>query len=104
MTFIESVKICFSKYATFSGRATRSEFWWWALFVFVGIVATTVISERLSWAFTIATLIPYFAVAARRLHDTDRSGWTQLVGFVPFVGWALMIYWLAQDSKSTTRF
>ncbi len=62
MTFGESIRICFSKYADFSGIAGRSEFWWWALFNLIGSLALNVIDYRLSWAWTIATLLPYVAV------------------------------------------
>jgi len=44
----------------------------------------------------IATGIPSIALTARRLHDTNRSGWWQLIGFVPFVGWALLLVWCAR--------
>lgn len=104
MNFAESVRTCFVKYADFSGRAGRSEFWWWALFNLVGTVVLGVVSDKLSWAFTLATLLPYFAVTSRRLHDTDRSGWIQLIGFIPVVGWIVLIVWLAQEGKSTSRF
>ena len=104
MTFIESIRTCFTKYADFSGRASRSEFWWWALFNLVAGISLGIISERLSTAFFVATLIPYFAVTTRRLHDTDRGGWLQLWGIVPIIGWALLIYWCAQETKDQNRF
>lgn len=104
MTFTESVKTCFTKYADFKGKASRSEFWWWALFCFIAGICLSIINQRLSWAFTVATLLPYVAVSTRRLHDVDKSGWMQLVGLIPFIGWILVIYWLAQESKPTARF
>lgn len=104
MTFTESVKTCFTKYADFKGTASRSEFWWWALFNLIAGICLSIIDQRLSWAFTVATLLPYLAVSARRLHDVDKSGWMQLVGFVPVIGWILVIYWLAQEPKPTARF
>lgn len=104
MTFIDAIRTCFRKYADFSGRASRSEFWWWVLFNVIGNVVLGLINEKLSWVFALATLVPYFAVTARRLHDTDRSGWLQLLGFIPVVGWILLIYWCVQEGKSTTRF
>ncbi|MCA6218427.1 DUF805 domain-containing protein [Ideonella sp. B7] len=81
----------------------RAKFWWWALFCLLGGLILGVISHKLSAIFSLATLVPYLAVAARRLHDTDRSGWLQLVGLIPFVGWLVLIYWLAQESKSGSR-
>jgi len=104
MNFVESIKTCFSKYADFNGRASRPEFWWWALFVFLGSAATGVVSHMVSALFSLAVLLPYIAVAARRLHDTDRSGWLQLVGLIPLIGWIVMIYWCAQPGKEPNRF
>jgi uncharacterized membrane protein YhaH (DUF805 family) len=104
MTFTESIRTCFTKYADFNGRASRSEFWWWVLFSLVASMALGVISDKLSGAFTIATLLPFIAVTARRLHDTDRSGWLQLVGLIPVIGWILMIVWCAQEGKSSSRY
>ena len=104
MTFGESIQVCLKKYADFTGCASRSEFWWWALFVLICSMALGVVSNKLSGLFAIGTLMPYLAVGARRLHDTDRSGWLQLVGLIPFIGWIIVIYWLVQPSKSPTRF
>jgi uncharacterized membrane protein YhaH (DUF805 family) len=104
MTFVESVRTCFTKYADFNGRAPRSEFWWWALFNVVAITALDVISDKLSLAFTLATLLPYFAVTSRRLHDTGRSGWLQLLGFIPIIGWILVLVWCAQEGKSQSQY
>lgn len=104
MTFIDAIKTCFSKYADFSGKASRSEFWWWVLFVFIGSVIFGVISEKLSLVFSLATLLPYIAVTARRLHDIDKSGWMQLVGLIPLVGWIFLLIWLVSASKPSTRF
>jgi uncharacterized membrane protein YhaH (DUF805 family) len=104
MTFVDSIKTCFSKYAEFEGRASRSEFWWWALFVFLASAAASVISPMVSGLFSLGVLLPNIAVAARRLHDTDRSGWLQLVMLIPLIGWILMIYWCVQPSKDPNRF
>lgn len=104
MDFQEAVRSCFNNYANFNGRASRSEFWWWALFCLLGSAVLGVISHKLSAAFSLATFVPYIAVAARRLHDTDRSGWLQLVGLIPLVGWIILIYWLVQESKSSSRY
>jgi uncharacterized membrane protein YhaH (DUF805 family) len=99
MTFIESVRTCFIKYADFSGCASRPEFWWWVLFNFIAGTALDVVSFSISLAFFIVTLLPYSAVTTRRLHDTDRGGWLQLVGLVPIVGWILLILWCAQEGR-----
>ena len=104
MTFVESITTCFSKYATFRGRASRAEYWWWVLFCVVGQVVLGELDHRWGGLFALATLLPYIAVATRRLHDTDRSGWFQLVGFIPLIGWLVLIYWCVQDSQEPNRF
>jgi uncharacterized membrane protein YhaH (DUF805 family) len=104
MTFVESIKTGFSKYADFNGRATRSEFWWWVLFVFLASAAASTISSKLGGVFSLGVFLPNIAIGARRLHDTDRSGWLQLVAFIPLIGWILMIYWCVQEAKEPNRF
>ena len=99
MTFIESVQTCFQKYAVFDGTARRSEYWWFALFYFIANVVLGEISTTLAAVFALATLIPSIAVATRRLHDTDRSGWWQLISLIPLVGIIILIVFLAQDSR-----
>lgn len=104
MTFIESIQTCFSKYADFDGRASRSEMWWWVLFVFLASAAASMIGNLVSGLFSLAVLLPNIAVAARRLHDTNRSGWLQLVLLIPLIGWILMIYWCVQEAREPNRF
>lgn len=104
MQFTESVRTCFSKYASFDGRASRSEFWWWSLFCVLASAALGILSHKLSAVFTLATLLPSIAVTARRLHDIDRSGWWQLVYLVPLIGWLVMLYWLVQPSEDSGRY
>lgn len=104
MTFVESISTCFKKYADFSGCASRSEFWWWALFSFVAALVLGFISEWVSGIFSLATLIPYLAVGARRLHDVDRSGWWQLIALIPLIGWIILIIWFATEGKQPNRF
>lgn len=104
MNFGESVSTCFRKYADFNGCASRPEFWWWVLFTFIATGVISALSHRLSAAFSVATFLPSIAVAARRLHDTDRSGWLQLLGVIPIVGWIILIIWFAQEPKTPNRF
>lgn len=104
MTFVESIKTVFSKYADFNGRASRPELWWWVLFTFLASLLLAVIADALSGLFSLAVLIPSVAVTARRLHDIDKSGWWQLICFVPVIGFFLMVYWCVQPAKEPNRF
>lgn len=104
MTFMEAVKVCFAKYADFNGRASRAEYWWFFLFIVAVGFAISMISNTLSWVFYLVTLVPSIAAAARRLHDTDRSGWIQLIALIPLVGWIVVLYFLAQETKEPNRY
>ncbi len=70
----------------------------------LGVLVAPHIDEVIHAPCGLSTLLPYLAVSTRRLHDVDRSGWWQLIGLVPFVGWIMVIYWLAQAPKPATRF
>ena len=100
MTFQESIQVCFSKYADFNGRAVRSEYWWFFLFIVLVSVVTSFFSNTVSALFSLATFIPSIAAAARGLHDTNRSGWWQLIALVPIIGWIVLVVFLAQEGKS----
>ena len=104
MTFTESIRTCFSKYADFNGRATRSEFWWWVLFVLLATIAANILNDKLGILISLGTLLPYIAVTARRLHDTNRSGWWQLIGIIPVIGWIIMIVWCVQESANQSEY
>jgi uncharacterized membrane protein YhaH (DUF805 family) len=85
-----AVATCFKKYATFSGTASRPEYWWFALFNF--IVAVILILTRvpaLNTVWSLAVLVPGLAVAVRRLHDSGRSAWWLLTGLIPL--WLLIL-------------
>lgn len=104
MNFGSAVKTCFSKYADFSGRASRSEFWWFMLFAVLGYVATSLIHGWIYTLFALGILIPSLAVGARRLHDTGRSGWLQLIALIPLIGALVLIYFMVQPSQGENRF
>lgn len=104
MTFFDSIKTCFTKYAEFNGRASRSEFWWWVLFLFLASAAVSFAGHTASALFSLAVFLPNIAVTARRLHDTDRTGWLQLVVLIPLIGLILIIYWCVQSGKEPNRF
>jgi uncharacterized membrane protein YhaH (DUF805 family) len=109
MNFTTAVSTCLSKYATFSGRATRSEFWWFYLFtVLLGWGATVVGATLVSGGaflgnlISLIFLIPTFAAGSRRLHDIGRSGWWQLL-VITLIGILLLIIWFAMDSEKTSN-
>lgn len=96
-TLTGAIKTCFNKYATFDGRANRSEYWFFTLFVFVTLFVLTFVSIGLYTIFFLGIIIPHLAVACRRLHDTNRSGWFQLLLLIPIVGFILLIIWYATE-------
>ena len=109
MNFVESIKTCFVKYATFSGRASRSEFWYFTLFYLILDVSTEVLDAALAgesfWSydeffgpissvFYIVTTLPAFAVSFRRLQDINKSGWWAFI-FLTIIGIVPLTYWYA---------
>ncbi|WP_374971182.1 DUF805 domain-containing protein [Terrabacter sp. BE26] len=108
MSFGEAVStVLTQKYATFSGRARRSEYWFFYLFsilvtgvlnVLMAVTGAKAISY-LAILFGLALLIPSLAVGVRRLHDTGRSGWWLLIGLIPIIGAIILIVFLAGDSQ-----
>ena len=104
MTFVQAISSCFRNYATFSGRAVRSEFWYWYLFVGIVLIVFDGIDQWLypglsmglfsfvNMAAGLALILPSLAVSARRLHDIDRTGWWILIG-ATVVGTIVLIYW-----------
>lgn len=111
-----AVRAVLSSYATFTGRASRSEYWWWVLSVFIimlilGLVDAFLVApllgfgagdenagQPLSLIVSLAILIPNIAVGIRRLHDTGRTGWWLLIGLVPVVGFLVLLYFFVQPS------
>jgi uncharacterized membrane protein YhaH (DUF805 family) len=119
-----AVKRFFTKYATFSGRASRSEYWWWVLVAaLVGVVlnivsaalggtamngggsmspgGTAVLVIEAVWG--LVTIVPSLALAWRRLHDTNRSGAWYLLVLIPLVGGIILIVWFAGQPKNEGR-
>ncbi|MGH3508641.1 MAG: DUF805 domain-containing protein [Nocardioidaceae bacterium] len=101
----EAVQRFFKKYAVFAGRASRSEFWYWELAAFIVSIVFSVL-RQVSGAFlvlellwTLAIIVPTFALGARRLHDIGKSGWWQLLALIPIVGWIIVIVWFATGPK-----
>ena len=110
MDFQTSIKTCFNKFAVFSGRASRSEFWFFVLFGFLGGIITIIIDVMIlgypyeengpiNLIFSVAIIIPSIAVAARRLHDINKTGWWQLL-WITIIGGILLIIWHATEGEN----
>ena len=114
MDFVTAVKTCLGKYATFSGRASRPEYWYFILFCtiasLIAMVLDAAIAGRtgfspISLIVNIGLFLPTWAVFFRRLHDTDRSGWWWLLALVPLVGVIVLIVFLSQrGTEGPNRF
>ena len=131
MSFGEAVRTCFGKFATFDGRATRSEFWWFYLFtilvgfivyipiLFLGLLASSADSGSgvaatfavisvifvIIWVlFVIALMIPTLAVGCRRLHDRGQSGWLQLLLLVPCGNIVLLVFWIMEGTPGDNAY
>lgn len=104
MQFAEAIEHVLSNYAVFSGRARRSEFWYFQLFYYLVLLGLSLLSLTGVLAFLLALfwlgmLIPNAAVHWRRLHDVGRTGAWYFIGFVPLVGAILLVIWLAADGQ-----
>ena len=86
LTFYDSIRVCLTKYAEFNGRASRSEFWWFMLFVILVASALAYLSEILTSVFMIAILLPLLAAGTRRFRDSGQSPWWQLFLLAPVGG------------------
>jgi uncharacterized membrane protein YhaH (DUF805 family) len=98
------------KYAVFTGRARRKEYWFFVLFNVIIAIALTVVDISaglyddvydvglLSSLYSLAVLLPSIAVSVRRLHDIDRTGWWMLIAFVPLVGAIVLLVFAVLDS------
>ena len=117
MDFMTAVRTCLSKYVDFSGRARRSEYWYFALFNFLVGIVTNILDAILGTGYDGATsgglvntlvglalVLPGLAVAVRRLHDTGRSGWWVLLVFAIIVGWIVLLVWFVSDSKADNQY
>ena len=98
MDFVSAVKSCLGQYAGFSGRAVRSEFWWFFLFQILVVIVASFLGSTISSLVSLALLLPALAVGTRRLHDIGRSGWWQLLSLTG-IGFLVLLYWWAQPSE-----
>ena len=116
MDFQTSIKTCFNKYATFSGRASRSEYWFFILFGLLGAIVTVIIDTMIlgysleseytpiNSIFSLILFIPSIAVACRRLHDVNQSGWWQLIWITIIGGLVLLFWYVSEGEKKKNRF
>ena len=128
MQFHEAVSSGFKNYINFSGRATRSEFWYWTLFVSIVLILIAILEASFFVAtisddgahptgqvsfygtpitsiWALGTFLPGLAVAVRRLHDTDRRGWWYLIGLIPLVGSIILIvFYCLEGTSGENRF
>lgn len=105
MTFGEAISDGFSKYVTFSGRSSRSAYWWWFLFGILVSAGASLIDQALGAGFVLSGLaglalfLPSLAVLVRRFHDAGHSGWWVLILFVPLVGIVVHLIFALTESK-----
>ena len=106
MVLVEAWKqVVLQRYAQFSGRAGRAEYWWFVLsYVVVTLVLNVLHLDIIALLVNLALLVPSLAAGTRRLHDIGKSGWFQLIWLIPFIGWILLIYWLAQPSTGPNEY
>lgn len=117
-TFGQAVKSCFNQYCGFKGRASRAEFWWFALFGFVlgfvlgfvdGLLFTLTENEFFALLgfrglFQLGVFLPNLAVTARRLHDTDKSGWWMLLYLTIIGGIVVFIFTLLRGNEGSNKY
>lgn len=104
MTFVDSIKTCFKKYADFNGRAARSEYWFFMLFTTVLMMVCSMVHTYAMLAALLGTLVPIIAVSIRRLHDIDKSGWFYLLSFVPFGSLVLLFFACQPGTAGDNKF
>ena len=116
MDFVTSIKTCLGKYATFKGRASRAEFWYWTLFTWLLSVAAMIVDSSLGGGMTaaepgmqlvstlvmLAIWVPSMAVSVRRLHDVNRSGWWLLLA-ITVLGCVVLLYWFLISSRDANN-
>jgi uncharacterized membrane protein YhaH (DUF805 family) len=114
MNFGQAIKSGFSHYVTFSGRACRSEYWFWVLFAIIGALVTLMLDAAIfgfhggvspfNGIFNLATFLPGLAVAARRLHDIDRTAWWLLILLTGIGAILLVIWYCFKGTSGPNRF
>lgn len=103
MSFVQAVQVCLRKYVDFSGRAVRSEFWWFALFQLIVMIVASMLGETVYAVVALALVLPSLAVGARRLHDIGKSGWFLLLHLLPIIGILVLIFFWVQPSQTESN-
>ena len=109
MSFADAIRDAFSKYVTFTGRSSRSAYWWFYLFNILVLVAALIIDYALGTGGIIyalaalALLLPNLAVLVRRLHDAGHSAWWLLIGLVPLIGAIVLLVFTLQGSDAPNQ-
>jgi uncharacterized membrane protein YhaH (DUF805 family) len=120
MSLGTAISTCLGKFATFRGRASRSEYWWFYLFCFLCMIAgyvvdlsvgTTIEDDKgefaggaFFWLSFLVLVVPQISAVVRRLHDTDRSGWWYWIALVPLVGIILLVWTCMRGTAGENRF
>ncbi len=99
MNFGTAITTGFQKYSEFTGRASRSEFWWFNLFVVLVSLGASALWDVLGWLWFLAIIVPYLAVGVRRLRDAGFDWPLIFVSLVPLIGTVVMIVLWTQPSK-----
>lgn len=113
MTFIEAIRSGFRNYATFSGRAARSEYWFWTLFALLANLAGGIVDAAIFFhsdiglfgpLISLALLLPGIAVAVRRMHDLDHTGWWVLIVLTGIGAFILLVWFCFKGTTGANRF
>lgn len=100
MNFVQAVQVCLRKYVDFEGRASRSEFWWFALFQLIVLIVASMLGRTVYTIVVLALVLPSLGVGARRLHDIGKSGWYLLLHLLPFIGFLVLLFFWVQPSQT----
>lgn len=104
MKFMDAVKTCFTKYIDVNGRASRSEYWWFVLFIFIVNFVAYLISPKLYTVTALIFFCPSISVMVRRLHDDDMSGWWALLCLIPIVNFVILYFMIRKGTEGPNRF
>ena len=110
IAFADVIKTVFGRYVQFQGRARRSEYWYWVLFIVLVSIGLAFVAGAIFGfdetdlaifgpIFSLATFVPSLAVGFRRMHDIGRTAWWLLIGLIPLIGTIVIIYWFVQPGQ-----